>query len=335
MKTSKPLLIITLVLVPLFCLALAIAGVLIGFSLTSSVTASSEEQQAALEAEVAAIAADFAATGDLQTAQDRLSGLDLPNTNQYLTFMMDRYIQEGRDLNDPETSNLFQLIDALGATSPSMLVALATPTPVPTDTPTPTPTPPATDTPTPTPIPTDTPEPTATPVPPTDTPTPTPTLGPPTPTPVPTDTPTPTPPPVDFRIVKQRMLSMAENGGCRGNHEIFVTVLDVNGNPLDGVTVEDEFRAVPPKVSGEKGPGKLEYDLWKNGFKLHVIRDEAGNPATSEMSDKLSSLDHDIPNQWLIEGGYCQSDADCNQRKDTNQLCVGHYSFELVFQKTH
>ncbi|MDX1522043.1 MAG: hypothetical protein R3264_10480, partial [Anaerolineae bacterium] len=204
----------------------------------------------------------------------------------------------------------------------------ATPTRLPTETPTPLP---PTEEPTevpaePTSEPAATLEPTETPIPATNTP------APPTNTPEPTATPVPA---VDFRLAKQRMYSIHENGGCRGTHQIFVTVVDAAGNPLDGVTVEDTFRAVPPHVTGEKGPGKLEYDLWKNGFSLHVTKKADGSPASSDVTAKLSSVDPDIPNAWLVEGGYCTDENDCNQRKSTNQLCLGHYSYEVIFQRTY
>jgi len=338
MNKSKLLLIVTVIVVPVFCLALAVAAVLVGFGLTSSATAGNNIDEAAIEAEILNIAADYAASGDLESAQSRLADLSLPNTGQYLSFMLDRFIQEGRSPEDPDTQNLFALANALGATSPSLIAAMATATPLPTATslPTETPTPTITPLPTDTPVPTDVPAtPTQTPLPPTDTPEPTPTPGP-TNTPAPpTDTPTPTPPPVDFRLVDAHMLPNPSYNSCPGSHQIFVTVLDVNGNPLDGITVEDTYQAVPPHITGEKGPGKLEYDLWNNGFALHVTKKADGAPATSEVTPKLSSWDEDIPNEWLIEANYCRDMNDCVTRKSNNQLCRGHYSYEVTFQKTY
>jgi hypothetical protein len=124
-------------------------------------------------------------------------------------------------------------------------------------------------------------------------------------------------------------------GGCPGAHSINVTVVDVNGNPMDGVIVEDTGHAVPPKVSGEKGPGKLEYDLWKNGFSLYVSKNQDGSPATSDVTPKLSSVDSDIPNEWLVQANYCRDLNDCVQRKSLNQLCLGHYSYNVTFKKTY
>ena len=337
-SNSKILLLVTIIVVPLFCLALAVVAVVVGFGVTSAVTASSSLDEAAVETEILNIAADFAGSGDLAAAQKRLDILNLPNESQYISFMVDRYIQENRGSEDVDTQNLFLLADALGVTTPSMVAALATPTPIPTPTLPPTATPLPTDTPTPVP-PTDTPtplpQPTDTAVPPTDTPEPTATLGPPTNTPEPTATPEPTKPPVDYVVANWHMLPNPEYNSCPGAHQIFVTVLDVNGNPLDGVMVEDTFDAVPPHVTGEKGPGKLEYDLWKNGYSLHVTKNADGSPATSDVTPKLSSWDEDIPNEWLVEANYCRDINDCLERKAHNQLCRGHYAYEVTFQRTY
>ena len=341
MKKTHLILLILILVIPLLCVVAILAGVL-GFRFISETSASAlthpNKSAADIEAEVQAIATDYAGNNDLEVARGRLHELGMPNPEQYLSYILDQYIAEGRGPEDEQAANILKLADALGVTTPSMLAALSTATPVPT------PTLPATSTPTLTitPLPTDTALPTTTSAPATDTPVPTDTAmpptntpGPPTDTPVPTDTPAPTPPPVDFVVADQRILTIEENGGCRGSHNIFVSVLDAAGNPLDNVSVEDTFQAVPPKLSGEKGPGKLEYDLWKNGFSLHVIKKEDGSPATSQTTDKLSSVDGDIPSEWLVQAHYCTDVNDCNVRKGINQLCLGHYSYYVTFQKTY
>ncbi|MFN8459569.1 MAG: hypothetical protein U0401_33805 [Anaerolineae bacterium] len=339
MGKSKILFLMAIIVVPLFLLALAIAGVFVGYGLTSAATTAQEPKvdRAKVEDTILNIAADYVGTKDLDSARDRLAALGLPNTDQYVSFMVDRYIQEERGANDVDTQNLFVLAEALGATTPSQVAALATSTPTlaptatPTATPVPTDTPTATSTPTQLP-PTDTPAPVAptdTPVPPTNTP------GPPTNTPEPTATPVPTSPPVDYVIAEAYLIPNPSYGGCPGAHSIFVTVVDVNGNPMDGVFVEDTGHAVPPKVSGEKGPGKVEYDLWKNGFSLYVSKHSDGSPATSDITPKLSSVDEDIPNEWLIQANYCKDMNDCLQRKSSNQLCRGHYAYNVTFKRTH
>ncbi|MDM8518397.1 hypothetical protein QUF64_00005, partial [Anaerolineales bacterium HSG6] len=205
---------------------------------------------------------------------------------------------------------------------------IPTPTPIPTETtaPTDTPEPTATDTP----ETTDTPEPTATEIL-ADTATP----APPTNTPEPTAPPEPTKPDVAFVINQAYLIPNPTYNSCPGAHQIYVTVLDAAGNPLDGVMVEDTGRAVPPHVSGEKGPGKLEYDMYSNGFSLEVTKDEAGAPTTSQVTEKMSTVDEDIPNEWLVQANYCLDINDCLDRKSRNGLCRGHYAYEVIFQKTH
>lgn len=347
MKSSKTVLLIIVIVAPLFCIAILGASAL-GFglifaasnqeSLVSSVEAPNSQ---AVEKEILAIATDYASSGDLEGARARLDALGLPNSEQYLAFMVDRYIQENRGLDEADTLNLFRLADALGATTPAMIGALASPTPVPTATLPPTATPLPTNTlvptevPTATPLPTEEPEPTNSPVP-TDTPEPpAPTPGPPTNTPEPTATPEPPKPAVDYVLAEARLLPNPQYNSCPGWHQIFVTVVDANGNPIDGVTVEDTFQAVPPKITGEKGPGKLEYDLWNNGFSLHVTKKIDGAPAASEVTPKLSSWDEDIPNEWLVEANYCRDMNDCLQRKSSNQLCRGHYAYNVTFRRTY
>jgi tetratricopeptide (TPR) repeat protein len=200
-------------------------------------------------------------------------------------------------------------------------------TPSPSLTPITTATKPATDTSTPTPIDTSTPTPSSTPI---TTATKPVTQS----TPTPIDTSTPTQSLLDFVIVEQRMLTIEENGGCQGGHEIFVTILDVNGNPLEGVIVGDTFNNVEV-VSGTNGPGKSSITLWMNSMSLKVKGHIDGTPYTSEESFNFTSHDELIPLVWLQQSGYCDSPEDCQQRVENNQLCRGHYSYEIVFQKTH
>lgn len=227
------------------------------------------------------------------------------------------------------------------------LITLATPSPTATWTPSPSPTPTftATSTPIPSPthIPTSTPSPSPTPTPtatltliplptPSDTPTPVPTSIPPTPTP--TDTPTPG---VDFRIISWRLWPLALNSGCaKGLHIIFIHVLDVNGQPLDGVVVGDSWNNVEV-TSGNKGPGRTEIDLWTNTMEIVVKREAAtGQPYTSEVSFPFSSFMTTIPNEQMIQAGYCANELECEwKRANESYYCGGHYSWEVIFQKTH
>ena len=128
--------------------------------------------------------------------------------------------------------------------------------------------------------------------------------------------------------------------GCGYGHQIYVWVLDAAGNPLDGVVIGDAYNN-PKHISGEKGPGHAQYDLYKNGYELFVIEDTgARRLVTSQVSQVLSSNDWVIPIPWLIEAHYCATEEECIARRadpdgvGTNSLCWGHYSYEIVFQRT-
>ncbi len=236
----------------------------------------------------------------------------------------------------------------LGTPSPTH-----TPAPLPSDTPThtPTPSPLPSDTPTHTPTPSPLPSDTATAIP-THTPMPSPSAQPPiaTKTPAPdTPTPTPSPPPYDFIVVHQRLRTNEENGGtsnagsvngCGYGHEIYVWVIDAAGAPLDGMVIGDTYDN-PKHISGEKGPGHAQYILYMNGYRLLVLEDNnAGRPVTSQVSEVMSGNDWEIPIPWLIQGHYCATEAECLARRaDPNKpggsgLCWGHYSYEIIFQRT-
>lgn len=207
--------------------------------------------------------------------------------------------------------------------------------PTPTYTPWPTVTPIPTNTPTVTPTPTDTPVPT-------DTPQPTPTW-----TPEPTNTPVPAPvqrsvaaapvealvevaaaaaaapvaaPAVEWRLVSARRLSACEN---KGNHNIYIQVLDVAGNPVDGVLVVQANRGNPGDIldrmpSGTKGPGKAEFLMWKKAEYTVFIANPDGSPASTEFAEPLHSNFTD--EEMCSDGG------------GGNTLF--HNSFEVIFQRT-
>ena len=104
-KNKKLVIFVAVVIVPIFCLALSVSGVLVGFLATSTTTAdngvsASGLSKAEVEAEVLNIAADYAIDNDLDTAYQRLEALNIPNPGQYVSFMVDRYIQEDRGLYD-------------------------------------------------------------------------------------------------------------------------------------------------------------------------------------------------------------------------------------------
>ena len=226
-----------------------------------------------------------------------------------------------------------------------------TPKPPPTDTPDPalfTPTStaiPATDTPTITPLPpTATPEPTQTEEPtttsvPTDTPVPEPTATPvpaePTPTPEPTATPEPD---VAYKIVHYKVLGEGENNGGifnkGGQHLIFLTVLDENGNGLDGAIVRDENGSALEVVTGDKGPGKAEISMEWDPYKLYVAADPNG-PTTSEVSNQMNTAFPHIPDVVGKLGGLDNEYSVCPtpEIRCEPPFYSVHFSYEITFQR--
>jgi hypothetical protein len=204
----------------------------------------------------------------------------------------------------------------------------------------------------PTPTPTKTPRPTFTPtsavtptavVMATATPLPTDTLAPATrDTPVSTDTPVPTATPkpaalpapsptrasdIDFKIVKRRLVF------CKGmSHTINITVLNIEGAPLDGIVlkVTDLDPDTPEEVTtGDKGDGKTEFLMWSTTA-VWVVRNMAGTPYTSE---KAEQLDPNQPPAWDLEAiGACEglTPEECEAKRHE---CPMQNSYELVFQR--
>jgi hypothetical protein len=209
-------------------------------------------------------------------------------------------------------------------------IARSQPTPTPTKTPRPTFTPTSAVTPTPvvmamaTPLPTDTLAPAATEAPvPTDTPVPT---AMPKPT-APRASPSTPTPEIDFKIAKRHLLF------CKGaSHTINITVLDINGAPLDGIVlkVSDPDPNTPEEVTtGDKGDGKTEFLMWST-TEVWVVRDMAGTPYTSE---KAEQLDPTQPPTWDLEAiGEC-ADSKPEECEAKRHICPMQNSYDLVFQR--
>jgi hypothetical protein len=146
--------------------------------------------------------------------------------------------------------------------------------------------------------------------------------------PEPTVPPTPS---LDFVLIKQDVRTVFIDGGCNWEHNIYVTVIDKYGNPLDGLVVVDTFDNLA-LTSGSKGPGRVDFDLWGNTYELYVKGDEAGTPYRSAVTRRLSSSHPEIGD--MINGGVCQEEAECQDKLDRMSFCFGHYSYDVVFQRT-
>src|SRR5262245_58767863 len=114
---SKVILLIFFISLPVIFLAVVLVGLIVGFGLTSVTSVASSRpdlNEEEIEREVLFIAADYAANQELPAAQQRLQTLDLLNSKQYISFMVDRYNQENRGPEDGDTHNLFMLAEAMG-----------------------------------------------------------------------------------------------------------------------------------------------------------------------------------------------------------------------------
>jgi hypothetical protein len=276
------------------------------------------------------VSAAYALDGDLEKAEARLTELEVDDVSQVVADLARRYINMGAALVD--IRNLVQLADAMGSSDRAMLDYIATPTPTLTPTVTDTPTWTPTSTSTATPTPTDTPMSTATPTL-TDTPTsppPTPTFTPQPPTATPNAPPTPG---VDFKVVRDDIVPIEENGcHATGGHYLWITVIDINRQPLDGIVVKVINGGEALLTTGEdKDLGKTDFAMYIGGYQLEVIGDTDGRTYTSERTRVLSN--DGPPVSDLIASGVCSTEEECLQKRAKNQLCRGHYSYEVVFQR--
>jgi hypothetical protein len=270
------------------------------------------------------VSAAYALDGDLEKAEVRLAKLEVDDVGQIVADLASRYISIGTGLVD--IRNLVQLADVLGSSDSAMLDYIATPTPTLTST--------ATNTPTWTPTSTPTATPTPPPPTPTFTPTATPTPRPPTPRP-PTATPTATPTPgVDFEVVRDDIVPIEENG-CHetGGHYLWITVIDINEQLLDGIVVKVINGGEALLTTGEdKDPGETDFAMYIGGYQLEVTGDTDGRTYTSERTRTLSN-DYP-PVSDLIAAGVCSTEEECLEKRANNEpLCRGHYSYEVVFQR--
>lgn len=138
-------------------------------------------------------------------------------------------------------------------------------------------------------------------------------------------------PSIDFTVIKQDVRPVFANGGCNWQHNIYVTVIDKYGNPLDGLIVGDTYDNLE-LPTGSKGPGRVDFDLWGNTYELYVKRDEAGTPYRSAVTRRLSSSHPEIGD--MINGGVCSEMTECQDKLDRMSYCFGHYSYDVVFQRT-
>ena len=121
-----------------------------------------------------------------------------------------------------------------------------------------------------------------------------------------------------------------------GDHNIFVTVVDAGGNPIDGVRVRENYTG-EVKVTGVKGPGRAEWDIYRGGGGVVQIVDENNNP----LSDPTPGMSADWPPiDLLYAAGYCNckphpDKESCRADLESKNyfFAVGHYVYEVTFQR--
>ena len=124
-----------------------------------------------------------------------------------------------------------------------------------------------------------------------------------------------------------------------GEHNIFVTVVDAAGNPIDGVRVREVFTGIV-HGTGEKGPGRVDFDIYMDGGGQIEIVDENNNPISPQTRGMSANLpDWDL----FLAAGYCNCkpypDVDsCRagwEARDFRYMPNSHYVYDVVFQRTY
>jgi len=145
-------------------------------------------------------------------------------------------------------------------------------------------------------------------------------------------------PNAQYQIVHFKVLGLEENnGGIRDSsaqHLIFLTVLDQNGNGVDGAVVRNLVGDKSEVVTGSKGPGKAEITMYYEPFKLAVVSDPSG-PVTSQVSNQMGLVFPHLPDlvgklgDVNYEYGACPTiDIKCSW-----PISAIHFSYEITFQK--
>lgn len=145
-------------------------------------------------------------------------------------------------------------------------------------------------------------------------------------------------PDAQYQIVHFKVLGLNENNGgirdSRAQHHIFLTVLDQNGNGLDGVVVENLVGEKGQLVTGSKGPGKAEVTMYYEPFKLRVVSDPGG-PVSSQTSNQMGLAFPHLPDIVGKLGGLDYEYAVCPtiDVKCSWPIQAVHFSYEITFQR--
>lgn len=145
-------------------------------------------------------------------------------------------------------------------------------------------------------------------------------------------------PNAQFQIVQYRVIGYGENNGGifnnGGQHLIFVNVIDENGQGIDGAVVKDALADDLHIVTGSKGPGRAEFEMFWEPYKLYVASIPAG-PVTSQISNQMNTAKPHIPDIIGKLGPPENEYAICPTPDDRCEppFFHAHWSYEITFQK--
>lgn len=145
-------------------------------------------------------------------------------------------------------------------------------------------------------------------------------------------------PSAQYHITNLRVLGLGENnGGIRSPqslHYILVTVLDENGNGVDGAVVRNLVGEKLDYVTGNKGPGKTEITMFWEPFKLTVASDRSG-PVSSQVSNQMGLAFPHLPDivGKLGDENYEYGVCPTLEIKCEWPIQAVHFSYEITFQK--
>lgn len=148
-------------------------------------------------------------------------------------------------------------------------------------------------------------------------------------------------PNAQYQITNFHVRGLDENnGGIRDSaaqHLIFVTVLDQNGNGVDGAVIRNLIGEGGEWTTGNKGPGMTEITMYYEPFKLVVASDPSG-AVTSQVSNRMGLITPHLPDivgklgDVNYEYGVCPTiDIKCGWPLSDFQYV--HFSYDITFQK--
>ena len=147
-------------------------------------------------------------------------------------------------------------------------------------------------------------------------------------------------PAAQYHIVGYRVIGYGENNGGifnnGGQHMIFVNVIDAAGNGIDGAIVKNAINDNIEIVTGPKGPGRAEFEMFWDPYKLYVASDPSG-PVTSQVTNQMNTAHPHIPDIVGRLGPTEEEYAICPTPDDRCEppFFHAHWSYEVVFQKVN